>query len=489
MDVLAQEFEAIVGELVNRQATDKLSNYTPYDFQREFHNARGENTDLPAVQKALMAANKVGKTFCGCFEDACHLTGRYPDWWTGYRFGGPIQLMCATHSNEMTRDNLQAELFGDPLDEEAYGTGTIPKNCLGRAVGKTGVQAAYDSVLVRHETDGKFDGWSRCSLRAYEQGEKKFQAKGYHVIHFDEEPPEGIFSQAKRAMTVTRGLIMLTFTAEYGVTEIVDGFMNERRKGQALVTATQFDADHIMEDDDYRELLQGSYKEQEYDKRVLGKPEMGTGIIFPIPDERLSYEPGELGEIPQYWPRIAAIDLGYDHPFAAVWMAWDRDTDTIYLYDCFKERGMLLPVMADVMKRHSSWIPVAWPHDVAEHDRQSGKRIADTFREDYQINMLPEPFTNPPGPGEDEGEGGRGVETGLWNMHAAMEEGRFRVAKHLKDWFREKGLYHRKDGKVVRKFDDLMSASRYAYQSLRFADVQPVTTQRRVKRAVGMRNW
>ena len=70
-----------------------------------------------------------------------------------------------------------------------------------------------------------------------------------------------------------------------------------------------------------------------------------------------------------------------------------------------------------------------------------------------------------------------------------MNEGRLKVAKHLKEWFREKGLYHRKDGKVIRKFDDLMSATRYAYQSLRFADVEPRSLYRQRKRAVGLRNW
>ena len=41
-----------------------------------------------------------------------------------------------------------------------------------------------------------------------------------------------------------------------------------------------------------------------------------------------------------------------------------------------------------------------------------------------------------------------------------MESGRFKVFKHLNDWFDEFRLYHRKDGRVVKEDDDLMS--RYA---------------------------
>lgn len=489
MDILAKEFDAIVGELVNRSNTDKLANYRPYNFQTAFHNARGEQTGLPAAQKMLLAGNQTGKTVCGCFEDAYHLTGLYPDWWQGRRYGGPVQWMVATHTNELVRDRLQAELVGDPLDEDAVGMGSIPRRCIGRTVNKAGIPAAIDSVLVKHHTNGEYDGWSRCVFKAYEQGPRKFQAKGYHGLHLDEEPPFEIWSQALRAIIATGGMILLTMTPEEGVTEIVDSFLNEINPGQALVRATWDDAPHIVANPDHRKQLEGSMKESERDKRIRGIPEMGTGLIFNISDERLMYDASDFKEIPAYWPRICGIDLGYDHPFAAVWLAWDRDTDTVYLYDCFKERGLLLPIIGDMLRRHEQWIPVAWPHDVAEADRQSGKRIADTLRDDYHINMLPEPFTNPPGPGEDEGEGGRGVETGLWNLHAAMEEGRFKVAKHLREWFREKGLYHRKDGRVVRKFDDLMSATRYAYQSLRFADVQPVTTLKRSRQAVGMRNW
>ena len=50
-----------------------------------------------------------------------------------------------------------------------------------------------------------------------------------------------------------------------------------------------------------------------------------------------------------------------------------------------------------------------------------------------------------------------------------MEGGRFKVFKHLHDWWEEFRLYHRKDGKVFKERDDLMSATRYAVTMLRYA--------------------
>src|SRR5262245_1709293 len=45
------------------------------------------------------------------------------------------------------------------------------------------------------------------------------------------------------------------------------------------------------------------------------------------------------------------------------------------------------------------------------------------------------------------------VEAGLMDMLQRMESGRFKVFKHLNDWFEEFRLFHRKDGKVVKEGD------------------------------------
>ena len=61
------------------------------------------------------------------------------------------------------------------------------------------------------------------------------------------------------------------------------------------------------------------------------------------------------------------------------------------------------------------------------------------------------------------------VEAGLMLMLDRMKTGRFRVFSHLLEWLEEFRLYHRKDGRVVKEGDDLMSATRYACMMLRYA--------------------
>ena len=62
-----------------------------------------------------------------------------------------------------------------------------------------------------------------------------------------------------------------------------------------------------------------------------------------------------------------------------------------------------------------------------------------------------------------------GVEAGLLEMLERMQSGRWKVFRHLTDWFEEFRLYHRRDGKVVKREDDLLAASRYAMMMRRFA--------------------
>lgn len=80
-------------------------------------------------------------------------------------------------------------------------------------------------------------------------------------------------------------------------------------------------------------------------------------------------------------------------------------------------------------------------------------------------------------------DGSVSVEAGIMDMLIRMESGRLKVFTHLNDWFEEFRLYHRKNGKVFKERDDLLSATRYACMMLRFAR----TTEKRPARQIGAR--
>ena len=92
--------------------------------------------------------------------------------------------------------------------------------------------------------------------------------------------------------------------------------------------------------------------------------------------------------------------------------------------------------------------------------------LADQYR-NLGCNFLLEHFTNPPALGTNKGS--NSIEEGLMAMLQCIEDEKFKVFNTLGDWFEEFRMYHRKDGKVIPLRDDLMSATRYAFQSQRFA--------------------
>ena len=91
--------------------------------------------------------------------------------------------------------------------------------------------------------------------------------------------------------------------------------------------------------------------------------------------------------------------------------------------------------------------------------------------------MLADKATHPPADGEEEGTGGNGVEAGVLDLLDRMQTGRFKVFDHLNDWFEEFRMYHRKDGKIVKLADDLMSATRYAAMMKRHAITKPMPSK------------
>lgn len=450
-----RELAKLLAERDKRIRENQLRQYNPYPFQKKFHKNGKTHS-----QRLLMAGNRVGKTRCAAYEVAMHATGQYPDWWKGLRFTRPVRIIAAGQRTERTRDIVQKELLGPPADPTALGTGAIPKACIVDTTRKPGIPNAVASVVVKHKSGGN----SIINIQSYEAGKEAWMGDSAHFVWLDEEPPSEIFSQALRAIVDVAGNLILTFTPENGLTDIVRRFLMDKQKHQFVMHATWDDAPHITAKVK-REML-ASMSPHERDMRMKGIPTIGSGLVFPVREEDITCDGFE---VPPYWRRISGIDFGYDHPTAWVSVAHDPESDVVYIIDAVRVSQTIIPQVAmQLKKRGADRIPVAWPHDGLKHDSNSGRIIRDLYA-DEGLNMLPDKFSNPPSPGMPEGSGGIGIEAGIMAMHSRMETGKLKVFKHLQEWFEEFRLYHRKNGKIVDKNDDLMSATRYAVQSLRFA--------------------
>lgn len=235
------------------------------------------------------------------------------------------------------------------------------------------------------------------------------------------------------------------------------------------------DAGHYT--DEQREAIISSYPAYERDARAKGIPVLGSGRIFPVSQEQIECEPFD---IPKHWPEIGGLDFGWDHPTAASKLAWDRDEDKIYVTAAYKQKEQTPIIHAAAIKPWGEDLPWAWPHDGYQHDKGSGKELRSQYQ-DQGLNMLPEHATFE--------DGGFGVEAGIMDILDRMQTGRFKVFKHLLDWFSEFHLYHREEGKIIKEFDDLISSTRYAIMMIRFAQVLSVSETEYVDDYVGDGGW
>ncbi len=220
---------------------------------------------------------------------------------------------------------------------------------------------------------------------------------------------------------------------------------------------TIYDVGHYS--DEERDTIIKGYPAHEREARSKGIPTMGSGRIFPIEEDAISFDLGAQ-EFPSHWVWIGGLDFGWDHPTAAAKLAWDRDNDVVYVTQAYKRREATPLIHAGALKPWGEWLPWAWPHDGLQHDKTSGDTLAEQYR-NHGLNMLHERAKFE--------DGSNGVEAGLMDMLDRMQTGRLKVASHLSEWFDEFRLYHRDNGKVVKEYDDLMSATRYGIMCLRFA--------------------
>ena len=173
-------------------------------------------------------------------------------------------------------------------------------------------------------------------------------------------------------------------------------------------------------------------------------------------------------------------------------LTWDRDSDTVYVVNEYKERRAIPAVHCAAILgwRGAKWTPVAWPHDGLNTEKSTGDELRKSYS-DCGLNMLFKRATNPPDPaqGQQEGEGGNSVEKSILDMYQRMELGKFKVFRTCRELLSEMRMYHRDiHGKIVKINDDLISATRTAHMMLRHSRTETVK-QRRNTVIAGVSNW
>lgn len=411
-----------------------------------------------------MAGNQLGKTLAAGNEVAFHLTGLYPEWWEGRRFPGPTIWWAGNTTNETVRDNPQRVLMGEAGQ---WGTGAIPRSHIAKKPTMSrGFPDMIDTVAIKHVSGG----FSLLQFKAYKQERESWQGRSVAGIWLDEEPPKEIYGESLARVTATGGIILLTMTPLLGMSEVVSKFYPEPDTDQRSLTQFQiWDVQHITEKE--KQIVVDGYPEHEREARSLGIPMLGEGMVFPVPVSTIT---SPIFQVPKHYRVSGGLDFGYgDHPFAAASIAYDVESDCLYVTHEYKDKSNSPAVHCAALKSWGEDLKFFWPHDGMRQWGDSGP-VANVYRAGgLKMHFEHSTFA----------EGGYSPEAAAIEVLTRMQTGRFKVFEHLAGLFHEISTYHRKDGRLVKINDDLLSAVFKCVMMLRFArtpaptNLPPATVQ------------
>lgn len=345
------------------------------------------------LMRAFYAANGCGKTTCGGCEFTYHLTGDYPKDWEGRVFNHPVKAWACARENKQMREGIQELLFGQFSDK---GSGLIPRDALTNDKGEiqtwamAGTANCVGTALIRHKTNGKFDGWSQVDFKTYAQGWQEFQGANRDLIWLDEEPDDPkVFTEClmrTRGPKGKEGSLYVTFTPLLGWTPMYLSFMPNGKYPPNGVHPTNPEKYVVVDTWKGQPHLSEAWKQAMIEQIKLTDPNslkartegiaaMGSGMIYPVSEDLIVIKPFQ---IPEYWPRAFGLDFGW-HATAAVWIAQDPVTKCKYVYSEYKHGDVADYVHIQNIRSKGNWIPgIADPSGGGRMD--SGVMRIDSWR-------------------------------------------------------------------------------------------------------------
>jgi phage terminase large subunit-like protein len=442
---LLKEELAAEMEILRRLEENRAAQFGPNVTQWKFPNHN------PEIHEHLFSGpNQAGKTSMARYIAYVHLTGDYPEGWTGPRFRKPIQCVLAGETGETVRDLFVNELLGRP---EARGSGFLPASSFDpkkdvKRMG-SGVPDQVSYFRVKHFTDGVFDGYSVAYCSQYSKGWRRFQ--GYHLdlIMIDEEPPFDVYDELSARINKSGGYLYICLTPLQGETDLYLLFERDTTGERRLLHYDIDDATHMTEEE--RDRLKRKYENHPLkEARLHGRPVRGRGIVYPPAENRWVIDDLSPGSLSQYFQIIIGIDIPHGAGFfAAVKLWFDADSDVVYVTNEVKLEGESWPVYCSRLRGLGGVeVPIAWPHDA--NVRATDGRTARGIIEEAGLNAL----HRAAGYELHDGKISNKVWSAVEDVLDRMQTGRIKVFKSctlLRDEIRK---YRHEDGKIEPGQDD-----------------------------------
>jgi len=271
-----------------------------------------------SASRWVFGGNRTGKTECGAMEAVWWALGTHPH----REIEGDTEGWVVSLSYAVGRDVAQAKVL-------KY----LPPHLIVDVVMRSGKKdnpsaGVIDFIAVRN----KFGGVSKIGFKSCDQGREKFQGTGLDWVWFDEEPPQDVYEECLLRTLDKGGVVWGTMTPLKGRTWLYERIY----LGQGVTTSV-----HQMSWEDNPFLVKSEVSRMEkelsrdaLESRKFGNFSEGEGMVFSELSDENVIDPIPIDED---WQVVCAIDPGYVHPTAAVFVA--RAGENYYVIDDYSVAG------------------------------------------------------------------------------------------------------------------------------------------------------
>lgn len=480
----------------------RIGRSTAYYLARVYDITVEQEDNYFLLANGLVSKNS-GKTQAGAYICTVLATGLYPEWWTGLRYDGPVNIWAVGKTAQTTRDTVQRAFLGDV---GSWGTGVIPKHLIVKTTALSGTANAVDVITVQH-TSGLL---STIGLKSYKQEVSSFYGTARHFTWLDEPAPELIYNESllrtavldKNPLAGPKGGRQIhTITPKEGLTRLLADFLadcellagTEKLKGLDTAIALMQQEDAQKGDDEAPKIITpGTHRraaiaigwddvpwlDEKTKSDILastpphlrdtvsrGVPSIGFGAVYPIPLDDVVLDAHEVKPIPAHWRRLYGMDVG-NLVTAAVFLAHDPDNDIVYVVGEHYVKNQPKEVHAAAIQAVAGdWMP-GMIDPASRIPSQTDQ--ANLLREYRRLGLKIWPGKN-------------SQHEGIQRVWSRLATGKLKFYPHTQNLQNEYILYHYDDNlsnpKPVKQNDHALDALRYAVMGLEHGVCAPIAEQ------------